>query len=160
MKAYVVTMSKDDHGQRRRVLTIATNSFDAAKKVTSACGAPPHAFDEVSKLHHSRARRLINRIMRNDMDLIVGTPGTPHHIAQDSHRWIGLAFTMAAAADHYHGRMVKGYQPPRFAGSKGMLAEEENAEVKRVLRNAAPQTVEDAEAIVYRYAKMLEANHQ
>lgn len=102
----------------------------------------------------SRARQLIDRIRQQDIDLVIGTPGTPHHVAQDSHRWIGLAFDLAAAADHYHGRIVKDYRPSPF-GSKGSL-DDVDPYVKRLMRQAAPQTVEDACELAYRYGKALE----
>ena len=102
----------------------------------------------------SRARQLIDRIRQQDLDLVIGTPGTPHHIAQDSHRWIGLAFDLAAAADIYHGRIVKDYRPGPF----GSIIEGVDPYVKRLMRQAAPQTVEDACELAYRYGKALEYN--
>lgn len=157
-RQYIVIVDKDDQGRRAKVRTAATSSSQAARQVTDALGAPPHAFSVAYPVGRSRARILIEKIRRHDIDLLIGTPGTPHHIAQDSHQWIGLAFTLAAGADAYHGRIVEDYRP----GIGGSLAELQDVDsaIRKLMRQAAPQTVEDACELAYRYGKALEARHR
>lgn len=158
IRQYTVIVDKDDKGRRAKVRTTATSSHQAARQVTEAIGAPPHAFQVAYPTGRSRARILIEKIRRYDMDLVIGTPGTPHHIAQDSHRWIGLSFDLAAAADAYHGRIVKDYTPG-IGGSRSQLSEVDTA-IRNLMRQAATQTVEDACELAYRYGKSLETRRQ
>ena len=105
----------------------------------------------------SRAQILIRKIVR-EQGMVIGTPGQPQHIAQDSHQWLGLAYDLASAAAAFHGRYPAGYSPS-VGGPLEDLKESTDAYMRRLFRNHSANTLEAAYELAYRYGKELEESY-
>jgi len=97
--------------------------------------------------------------LRNYAQMMDASIGGQH---VDSTAWIGLAFDLAAAADHYGGLLIHGYRPG-LGGSSGALAElskMNGSHVLRYLSRQRPEVLANAAVLAYAYGTALEGRRE
>lgn len=83
-------------------------------------------------------------------------------VAHDSTAWLSIAFDLAAAADHYHGHLVRGYRPVPGGSSAALeeLGKLHGGHVRRWLRRQSSSTLVAACALAYAYGTACEGRRE